>query len=216
MSSQVWWYVARSSGIVAWGLITASVVWGLLLSTRLLKLRPSPRWLLDLHRYLGGLAVVFTGFHLAGLVADSYTHFDLLSILVPMASEWRPGPVAWGVVGLYLLGAVEITSLMMNRIPRRIWHGIHLLSYLLFWVAAIHGATAGTDAANPWYVRGSILSIALVLGLTLYRVVVGKRAVGRPTARPAVSRRVSPAPTRRGASAAGSRRSAAAYSTRRR
>jgi sulfoxide reductase heme-binding subunit YedZ len=220
MSSQVWWYVARSSGIVAWGLITASVVWGLLLSTRLLRLRPSPRWLLDLHRYLGGLAVVFTGFHIAGLVADSYTHFDLLSILVPMASQWRPGPVAWGVVGLYLLGAVEITSLMMDRIPRRVWHGIHLLSYGLFWVTAIHGATAGTDAANPWYVRGSVLSIVLVLGLTLYRVVIGKRALhrtdDRSTRRPP-TRRVAPAPARRGTSAAGSRRSAAAaYSTRRR
>ena len=176
MSSQVWWYVARSSGIVAWGLVTLSVVWGLLLSTRLLDRRPSPKWLLDLHRYLGGLAVVFTGFHLAGLVADSYVHFDLTSLLVPMAADWKPGPVAWGIVALYLLGAVEITSLLMKHMSRKVWHGIHLLSYLLFWAAAIHGAAAGTDAGNPWYVGASIGSIALVSFLTIYRAAAGKRS----------------------------------------
>ena len=177
MSSQVWWYVARSSGIVAAGLVTVSVVWGLLLSTRLLQRRPSPKWLLDLHRHLGGLAVVFTGFHLAGLVADSYVHFDLVGLFVPMASEWKPGPVAWGIVALYLLAAVEITSLMAKHLTRKVWHGIHLLSYVLFWMISIHGATAGTDAASPWYVAGSVLSIVVVLSLTLYRVLAGKRSI---------------------------------------
>jgi predicted ferric reductase len=177
VSSQVWWYVARSSGIVAAGLVSLSVVWGLLLSTRLLDRRPSPKWLLDLHRHLGGLAVVFTGFHLAGLVADSYVQFDLVSLVLPMASDWKPGPVAWGIVALYLLAAVEITSLMAKHLSRRVWHGIHLLSYALFWMVSIHGATAGTDASSPWYVGGSIASIVIVVLLTLYRVAVGKRAI---------------------------------------
>lgn len=191
MTSQVWWYVARSSGIVAWALVTLSVVWGLLLSTRLLDRRPSPKWLLDLHRYLGGLAVVFTGFHLAGLVADNYVHFDLAGLLVPMASQWKPGPVAWGIVALYLLGAVEITSLLMKHMSRKMWHGIHLLSYLLFWTAAIHGAAAGTDAGNPWYAGASIGSIALVSLLTIYRAAAGKRS-----SRSAVGRRIATSSSR--------------------
>lgn len=190
MSSQLWWYVARSTGLVASALLAASVIWGLLLSTRLLERRPSPKWLLDLHRYLGGLAVIFTGFHLVGLVADTYVHFDLVSLFVPMASEWQPGPVAWGIVAFYGLIAVEVTSLLMNRLPRRVWHGIHLTSYVVFWMVAIHGATAGTDAASPWYVGASVTSIALVLVLTLYRLVVGKRS-------PAPTPRTSVRPVRR-------------------
>lgn len=51
------------------------------------------------------------------------------------------------------------------------WHRIHLLSYGLYWTAAIHGATAGTDAANPAYAIGSIASIFTVLFLTLYRLI---------------------------------------------
>jgi DMSO/TMAO reductase YedYZ heme-binding membrane subunit len=187
MSTQLWWYFARSTGLVASALVAASVIWGLLLSTRILERRPSPKWLLDLHRYLGGLAVIFTGFHLAGLVADTYVHFDIVSLFIPMASEWQPGPVAWGIVALYGLVAVEVTSLMMKHLSRRFWHGIHLTSYLVFWLVAIHGATAGTDAGNAWYVGASVASIVLVLLLTMYRILIGKRSAA-PAGRSATPR----------------------------
>ena len=36
MNEQLWWYVARSGGIVAWALLAASVLWGLALSTKVL------------------------------------------------------------------------------------------------------------------------------------------------------------------------------------
>ena len=39
MTSQFWWYVARAGGVVAWALSTVSVVWGLMLSTRVLGRR---------------------------------------------------------------------------------------------------------------------------------------------------------------------------------
>jgi sulfoxide reductase heme-binding subunit YedZ len=183
MTSQFWWYVARSSGIVAWALASLSVIWGLLLSTRLLDRKPSPRWLLDLHRYLGGLTVVFVAMHLTGLVADNYVHFGVADLLVPFASAWRTTAVAWGVVAFYLLVAVEVTSLMMKRLPRKAWHAVHLTSYVLFWMAALHGATAGTDSSNRVFVTATIGSIVLVTFLTLYRIVVGKRAVSRPRVR---------------------------------
>ena len=41
--SQLWWYTARAGGIVAWALLAASVVWGLLLSTRLRPGGVAPR-----------------------------------------------------------------------------------------------------------------------------------------------------------------------------
>jgi hypothetical protein len=82
-----WWYVARASGLVAWGLLTSSVAWGVLLSTKLLGRRPTPAWILDLHRFLGGAAIVFTGVHLLAILVDSYVYFDLVAILVPFASD---------------------------------------------------------------------------------------------------------------------------------
>jgi sulfoxide reductase heme-binding subunit YedZ len=175
MNEQLWWYVARSSGIVALVILTASVIWGLLYSTRILNGRPTPKWLLDLHRFLGGLAVTFTVVHLVGLVADNYVHFGLAQLFVPLASEWKPGPVAWGVVGFYLLIAIEGTSLIMRRLPRRLWKFVHLGSYALFWIAVVHGASAGTDAGNGLYRAGTVAAVLTVVFLTAYRVLTSRR-----------------------------------------
>ena len=175
-ATKTWWYLSRSTGIVAWALLAMSVLWGLALSTRALGRKPSAPWLLDVHRFLGGLAVLFTVIHLGGLMLDPYVRFTLPQILVPFSSTWKPGAVAWGVVALYLLLLVELTSLARKRIPNEIWHRIHLLSYVLYAAATIHLLTAGTDRTNTalrWIV---IASVGAVVFFTSYRVVGPGRA----------------------------------------
>ena len=191
MNPQLWWDVARASGIVAWALVTASVIWGLLLSTRLTRGRPTPAWLLDLHRFLGGVAVTFTLLHVGGLVADTYVHFGAADLLVPFASSWKPGPVALGVVSLYLLAAVELTSLAMRRIPRRLWRGVHMSSFVLFWLATFHFVLAGTDATNPLARWGIDLAAVVVVFLTFVRILSPRPG---PRARPRPDPRARPAP----------------------
>lgn len=171
LDSRLWWYVARSSGLVAFALLAASTLWGLALTTRALAGRASPRWLLDLHRWLGGLAVVFVALHLATIVGDSYVHFGLDDLFLPMASEWRPADVAWGVVGLYLLVAVEVTSLLRRRLPHRLWRAVHQLSFPLFVVSAVHALLAGTDTVQAW-AQWSVIGISMgVAFLAVARVV---------------------------------------------
>ena len=60
-TDELLWYTARASGLVAWALLSAGVLWGLALSTKVLGPRPRPSWMLDLHRFLGGAAVAFVG-----------------------------------------------------------------------------------------------------------------------------------------------------------
>jgi hypothetical protein len=107
MNDKLAWYIARGSGLVAWALLAAAVLWGLLLASGMVPRRPKRAWWLDLHRFLGGTAVAFTVVHVAALVGDSYATFGPVEILVPLASHWRPWPVAAGVVTVYLLVAVE-------------------------------------------------------------------------------------------------------------
>src|SRR6476646_10846689 len=151
------WYVARSSGLVAWALILATIVWGLLLATKVLGRKPGPAWLLSLHRYLGALSVVFVGVHGGAILLDTYTDFGITDVLVPFTGSWHPVAVAWGIVGMYLLVAIEITSLLRHRMSNRAWHAVHLLSYLLFATTTVHMLTAGTD------VKALVASSAAVL-----------------------------------------------------
>jgi predicted ferric reductase len=188
MSGTLPWYVARAAGLVAWVLLAAATLWGLALSTKVLGRRPRPNWLLDLHRWLGGTALAFTGVHVVALLADQYVHFGLASILVPLASKWHPVAVAWGVVAAYLLLAVELTSLARIQLPKRAWRRIHTASFVLFAVATVHGLSAGTDtkSAAARIVAGAVGTV--FVGLTVMRVLeVARTPVAAPN--PAATRR---------------------------
>ena len=67
MDPRVWWWITRASGIVAWVVVAAAVVWGLLASTKLIRKRGVPAWILDLHRYLGTLTIVFVVVHVGAI-----------------------------------------------------------------------------------------------------------------------------------------------------
>lgn len=175
-----WWYVARSAGIVAWLLLAASVVWGAALSSRLFVRRPKAGWVLDLHQGLSNLAVTFTGVHLLALVADDYVDFGVRALLVPLASTWRPGAVAWGVVALYLLVALQATSVLKRRLSHRWWRRVHHLALPTYVLATVHLFTAGADASVPALVWSAYVATIGVLALALTRLWAPKGRLPRP------------------------------------
>jgi DMSO/TMAO reductase YedYZ heme-binding membrane subunit len=170
MSAQVLWYSARAGGIVAWSLAAASVIWGLALSTRVLRGSPRPAWLFDLHRFLGGLALVFTVVHVASVLADTYVHFSLMNVIVPFTGTWHPLAVAWGVLAFYALLAVELTSLARAHIPKTIWRRVHFLSFGLYALTTIHALTAGSDRRADPFVLAVAAVTATIAVLTAIRV----------------------------------------------
>jgi len=172
MNDQIWWYVARGSGVVAWVVMAIGIFWGLALSSRFLGKRPKPNWMLDLHRFLGGMSVVFVGMHLASLAFDSYISFGLVDVVVPGASTYRPIAVAWGVIGVYLLVAVQVTSMLRKHISKRAWRRTHFLSFPLFLVSTVHLLTAGTDSSNPmlrWTVLTTVVAICIATTVRIVR-----------------------------------------------
>ncbi|MGZ4675107.1 MAG: ferric reductase-like transmembrane domain-containing protein [Acidimicrobiia bacterium] len=158
--NHLFWYTARAGGIVAWALLAASVIWGLWLSGRVRPFGVRPAWILDLHRFLGGLATIFVGVHVGSILLDSYTSFGLSDVLVPFASSWHPLAVAWGVVAMYVLLAVELTSLARSRLPHRVWRRIHMAALPIFILSTVHYVAAGTDASN----RISLAAIGVSCG----------------------------------------------------
>lgn len=169
MNPQLWWFLARASGLMAWALLTLAVILGAVLRTRLLpRLRPAP--IAQLHRFLAGLAMAFTGLHLTGLLLDGYIGFGAQDVLVPFGASWRPVAVGLGVIALYLMVAVAVTSAAMRHLPRRVWSLVHRTSYVTFWLATAHTLSAGTDATHPAVLAAAALAGATVIFLTVLRV----------------------------------------------
>jgi len=180
MSDQIWWFATRGAGLMTWAVAAASVIVGLLLSSKVMGKQPGFPWLLDIHRFFSTLTSVFLGLHLVTLWADSFVEFGPVELFVPFTSEWRPLAIAWGVLSMYLMLAVQLSSLVKDRIPARTWHGIHLLSYLTLILGTVHAWQSGSDVRNPLVLSFGLAVLALVVGLSVFRVIVLKR--GAPVA----------------------------------
>ena len=174
MNGQGWWYFTRASGIVAWVLLAGSVVLGTLQSARATRGRTAV-WHVDLHRGLSGLACWSIAAHVVGLLADSFAGFTLGEVLVPLQRDADRWGVTWGVIALYVVVALEVTSLATRRLSHRTWRRVHYLGLGVFWLTTLHGVLVGTDTAN-WFLR--LTAGALVGGVaasTIVRAVRGQR-----------------------------------------
>lgn len=184
----VWWYLSRSSGIVATVLIVAALGWGFLFSARATGTRRRPNWWLDLHNYLGGLAFVFVVVHIVAVYQDELSGIGLLQIFVPMtATGWAWG-ITWGVIATYVFALVVVTSWPRRRGSRRVWLAVHLMSLPAAIGAGVHAWMVGSSRSHLWF----LLLLAALVGLATYPAVLrlltaaGKRSA-RKTPAPAVS-----------------------------
>jgi DMSO/TMAO reductase YedYZ heme-binding membrane subunit len=86
---------------------------------------------------------------------------------------------------------VEASSLMMKRLPRPVWHGIHLTAYVSFGLATAHGIMAGTDRRNlVFVVVGSGLAFVVAFA-GLARTLAGRAERRRRAVRDVGGRRPS-------------------------
>jgi len=171
------WDVARAGGMVAFGLLTASVLLGILLAGR----KTLPRWprfaVEDVHRFAGTLTWTFIGVHVAGLLVDTYIGFSLGQVLIPFTSSYRPVPTAAGIVGAELLVAIGLANQLKDRIPYSFWRGTHYLNFAVWALALGHGITAGSDTHAGWARLVYLVSAASVVGALAWRI-VRRRATG--------------------------------------
>jgi predicted ferric reductase len=159
------------------------------ITNRLARLWPGGPAAADLHEYTGLLGLAFGCMHGLLLTGDNYTNFTLAQVLLPFTStQYRPVWVGIGQFGLYISLVVALSFYVRRFIGYRVWRLLHYLSFASYVMVLIHGFFSGTDSAALW-VRGLYLgSVVSLVGLTIYRIVVARRAPARGTSRPAAPR----------------------------
>jgi len=155
------WYAARSAGIVAYLLLSSSVVLGLSMSAR--ASFPWPRFAVEeAHRFLTIVTAVFITVHGASLLLDKVSPISLGQELVPFASSYRPFAVGLGIVAAELMAAIGVTNALRKKIPHRFWRRAHYLTIAVWLSATAHGLLAGTDRADPWFLALVGMAVASV------------------------------------------------------
>jgi len=173
MSSQVWWFATRSTGIAALVLLTASMVLGILTSSR--YARPNlPRFVtMGLHRNVSLLVLAFLAMHIVTTVVDSFAPISWTDALLPFAGTYRPFWLGLGALSFDLLIARTVTSLLRARLGYQTWRWIHWTSYACWPIAVMHGLGTGTDTKLPLFLVVTLACVGSVLVALWYRLAAG-------------------------------------------
>ena len=149
-TSPVLWFTTRATGTVAIVLLTASVLVGILTTTRA-SAPGMPRFAItELHRRLALIALGFLVIHILTAVADTYVPIGWIAVVVPFVSSYQPLWIGLGSAAFDLILVVMITSLLRKQLGARIFRGAHWLVYLCWPIAIAHGIGVGTDLHESW------------------------------------------------------------------
>lgn len=164
------WFLARATGLTAFIALALDVIFGLLVSTR-----AGDRWVgranaIDLHGWLSPLGIALVLGHALVLLADRYIRFDLIDLVVPFASSYRPVGVGLGVLAAYLAVVVHASFGLRRRLGTRRWRRLHYVSFVAFVAAALHAILAGSDASRPWAIALYGTPLAIAAALVAHRI----------------------------------------------
>nr|WP_255603887.1 hypothetical protein [Oscillochloris sp. ZM17-4] len=168
---KAYWYLSRSSAFVAYALVWLSMVFGLLMTSRMSRAWPGGPAAFDLHQHASLLGLAFALFHGLILMGDRYIQADLRQILVPFAySGYNPTWVGLGQVGIYLTAIVGLSFYVKGQIGRTAWRAIHFMSFAMFALALVHGVWSGSDSELTWIQGVYWFTGGSVVFLTVYRI----------------------------------------------
>jgi sulfoxide reductase heme-binding subunit YedZ len=163
MSNSILWYATRGAGIVSLILLTVVVVLGITAAMRW-QAASWPRFLTTgFHRNLALTTLVFLAIHVVTAVVDPFTALGWSAALIPFSSSYRTFWLGLGVVSLYLLIAIAVSSLLRPLFGYRTWRLIHWLTYAMWPIALMHGIGTGTDTRFSWMLAVNGICVIAVL-----------------------------------------------------
>jgi sulfoxide reductase heme-binding subunit YedZ len=146
----IWWLVSRASGIVALVLISATVLLGLAMATRMLRRPAIKRVSARLHEHLALAAIAAIALHGAALLGDHWLKPGWRGITIPFALHYHPEFTGIGIIAGYLAALLGPSFYLRRRIGTRRWRSLHRLTVLVWVLSTVHTLGAGTDAPSVW------------------------------------------------------------------
>lgn len=169
------WILGRASGLCAYLLLVALVLFGLVLShpARARLRLPSTATRIRTHITLAFLALAATALHVVVLATDKWAGVGWAGAVLPLNATYRPVPVTLGILGLWLGLLAGVSAALAGRLPRRAWWPVHKVaagSLVLVWA---HGVLAGSDTP-------ALLALYVVTGMLVVGVAGSRYATRTP------------------------------------
>ncbi len=156
------WFLNRGSGFALLGVLTLTVLLGVLSrGGRAGGLLPG-FVVQSLHRSTSMLGLTLLAVHVVTAVADEFVDIRWWHAVVPWGAPYEPLWVALGALSVDLMAAVVLTSVLRRHLGHRVWRAVHYLAYAAWAVGVAHGLGIGTDTTERWAAvpyAGSILVV---------------------------------------------------------
>ena len=165
VSQHLFWITSRAAGTIAMLLAGASVIVGLMMSSRR---RSNKTDLRAIHEALSLTALAMVALHGVSLLGDSFLNPGLGGIAIPFAGAYRPLWTGTGIVAGYGLAALGLSYYARDRIGAARWRRVHRLTALFWLLALLHSLKAGSDAGQAWFLAlNGLVAIPAILLLVL-------------------------------------------------
>ncbi len=178
--TKAYWYMARAGGIVGYLMVWLSVMWGLVLSTKITEKLVPASLAYGLHEFLSLGTILFATGHALVLLGDRYTGFNIFHLTIPFIAPYRPLWTGLGTIGLYLSAALTGSFYLRKQIGQKTWRALHYLTFGAYLLVLVHGVMAGTDSGAGLMKVIYLATGSSVLFLIYYRLFTLKTKDARP------------------------------------
>jgi predicted ferric reductase len=178
---RVFWYLSRASAILAYLFLWLSMTWGLLMTTRLVKIWPGFPSSNNLHKFFALFGLGLGVLHGLLLLGDKFMNFKLVQLLLPFANTtYRPTWVGFGQISLYLWGLIVLSFYLRKKIGQKTWRWLHVLTFFTYGLVLLHGITSGSDSGTPLMKVIYWSSAIVIVFLLTYRLLAKPAPKNQP------------------------------------
>ncbi|TAK96542.1 hypothetical protein EPO05_01625 [Patescibacteria group bacterium] len=145
------WYLTRSAALMGFVFLWLTVFLGLAIRNPLLKKIIEPVYSFDFHCFLASAALFWALIHSGSLLWEKVFPMGIKDIVVPFFFRYPRfvfngvDYLALGIVALYLMVILVVTSYARCWMSQRFWRVLHFLNPLAFLFVVAHGVMIGTD-----------------------------------------------------------------------
>lgn len=162
-----WTTLIRVSGLVALGLLIADVALGVLITGGVARRIVNVKQKQQAHVALGVLLVLAIITHVSAILGSHYLGWTYKDIF-----ETGTGTSAHsaGVIALYLIALVAISTALKRWIPVTVWRTIHhTVPFAALALVVFHGLYAGTDAKTLRIILPAVFALTLLVSIFIVR-----------------------------------------------
>lgn len=176
LSTQGWWIVSRSSAVVAFVLVTASVFLGLTMAGKPVRKPGFAKAMRALHEQTALAALVAIGIHVLAVLADPWLQPGVSGVAIPFALGLDRFWNGLGVIAAYLAFLLGLSFYLRRRIGARLWRQAHRATIVVYVLGLFHALGAGSDTGSFLFLGFAAVTAVPIAVLFVYRLGAARRS----------------------------------------